>query len=140
VVNPRALTYRVACQEWLSQGVRASRYLPTTCEYIWSAEHVSRQFSNGMSGQFAFKVLPPTKLHPGGHSTEMMLGEVHSRSKLDDDARVELVCHCDAIMRRFAPKTEPGFGPNRRAQHIHRDRERALVAQSVHEIFPQRMG
>jgi hypothetical protein len=28
VVRPRALTYRVACHEWFTQGVRASRYLP----------------------------------------------------------------------------------------------------------------
>ena len=26
VVSPRALTYRVPCQEWFTQGVRASRY------------------------------------------------------------------------------------------------------------------
>ena len=31
VVSPRALTYSVACQEWLTHGVRASRYLPTIC-------------------------------------------------------------------------------------------------------------
>jgi hypothetical protein len=30
VVSPRALTYRVACQEWFTQGVQASLYLPTT--------------------------------------------------------------------------------------------------------------
>jgi hypothetical protein len=45
ILAPGALTYRVACQEWFTQGVRANRYLPTIWAYRWSAEHVSRHSS-----------------------------------------------------------------------------------------------
>jgi hypothetical protein len=45
ILAPGALTYRVACQEWFTQGVRANRYLPTIWATRWSAEHVSRHSS-----------------------------------------------------------------------------------------------
>src|SRR5258705_177369 len=31
VVSPRGVTYRVTCQEWFTQGLFASRTLPTIC-------------------------------------------------------------------------------------------------------------
>ena len=43
VVSPRALTYSVTCQEWLSHGVCASRILPTTCVHRCSVAAVSFQ-------------------------------------------------------------------------------------------------
>ena len=45
VVSPRAVTYSVTCQEWLIQGVWASRILPTICVHRCSVVQVSFQAS-----------------------------------------------------------------------------------------------
>ena len=53
VPSPRAVTYRVTCQEWLSHGVSASRTLPTICVHSCSVSQVSFHAANGSSGQRA---------------------------------------------------------------------------------------
>src|SRR5258705_9546310 len=56
VVNPRAVTYIVTCQEWLVHGVCARRTLPTICDHMCSVAAVSAHASSGSTGQVSSRV------------------------------------------------------------------------------------
>src|SRR2546430_2186199 len=57
VVRPRAVTYSATCQEWFSQGARASRILPMIWVHNCNVAQVSRHAAVGGSGHEACEAL-----------------------------------------------------------------------------------
>jgi hypothetical protein len=50
VVNPRGLTYKVTCHQWLINGMFAKRILPTICVHMCRVSRVGVQSSTRSDG------------------------------------------------------------------------------------------